>query len=124
MSGRTSHVIAAAAEKAVHNKAQEERAAADDEPKRLADTPDLADKETWAHPAGHSGTHRAWAVSVAMLASFLLAGEGLTFGPRVLLWIGVGLFVALGVLGLAMSAWTDFVRERAEGESADAGEAP
>ncbi|WP_157436065.1 hypothetical protein [Actinospica robiniae] len=52
-----------------------------------------------------------------MLASFLLAGEGLAFGPRVLLWIGVGLFVALCVGGFAMRAWTDYVADRAEGEA-------
>jgi hypothetical protein len=47
-----------------------------------------------------------------MPASFLLAGEGMTFGPHVLLWIGAGLFVALAVLGFALRSWTDYVGEK------------
>ena len=107
MSERTQQIPVAA-----HNKAQEEHAAADDEPKRFVDTADLADKETWAHPAGHSGTRRAWTISVSMLASFVLAGVGLTFGPRALLWIGVALFVALAAVSFGLSVWTDYVREK------------
>jgi Flp pilus assembly protein TadB len=107
MSGRTEH-----SSEQVRNQAQQERAAADEDRKKFADTADFADKETWGHPAGHSGTRRAWAVSTGMLASFLLAGAGLTFGPRVLLWIGIGLFVVLGALGFTVRVWTDYVREK------------
>lgn len=94
------------------NKAQEERAAADEEPKKFADTAQLGEPETWAHPAGHSGTRRAWVISIGMLAAFLLAGGGFTFGPRVLLWVGVAVFVVLGVLSFAIRVWTDYVGER------------
>lgn len=94
------------------NKAQQEHAAADEEPKRFVDTADFADKETWAHPVGHSGTRRAWALSLGMLAAFLLAGGGFTFGPRVLLWVGVAVFVALGLLSFGIRVWTDYVRDK------------
>lgn len=73
--------------------------------------PDAAAAETWEQTTGYSGTLRAWAVSLAMVASFLLAAGGMTFGPRSLLWIGVGLFCALGVYSLAAHAWTDHVRD-------------
>jgi hypothetical protein len=96
----------------VHNKAQEERAAADEEPKKFSDTADFADKETWAHPAGHSGTRRAWAIAVGLLAAFGLGAAGLTAGPLVLLWIGVALFVVLGVLSVSGRVWSDFTREK------------
>lgn len=109
MTGRTQHLS-----DPVRNKAQEERAVADDEPKRLADTADLADKETWAHPSGHSGTHRAWLITVGMLASFGLGAAGLASGPRVLLWIGIALFVVLAVYSVSVRAWSDYVRERRE----------
>lgn len=94
----------------LRNKAQEEHGAADSETKVFTDTPDIPE-ETWANPSGHSGTRHAWAISLGMVASFLLAAGGFTFGPRVLLWIGIGLFVALGVYGFARSAWTDYVRD-------------
>lgn len=89
------------------NTAQEERRAADQDAKKVTDTAQLGGGETWEHPSGHSGTRRSWLVSVAMIATFLLAGGGLTFGPRVLLWVGVGLFAALGVYSLAGHTWTD-----------------
>lgn len=95
----------------MRNKAQEEHDVADDEPKQLTDTPNLLEDETWGHPRGHSGTRRAWAVSLCMLVAFLLGAGGLTFGPRVLLWTGAGLFVVLTVYGLATHTWTDFSRE-------------
>lgn len=96
----------------VRNKAQEERAVADEEPKRHADTADLAGQDTWAHPSGHSGTRRAWALSVGLLASFGLAAAGLAASPRVLLWIGIALFVILAAYSVSTRAWTDYVRER------------
>ena len=58
-------------------------------------------------PEGHGGTRHSWSVSLAMVAAFLLAGAGMTFGPRVLLWVGVGLFVLLGLYSLAAHTWTD-----------------
>lgn len=61
-------------------------------------------------PKGHGGTRRSWSVSLAMVAAFLLAGAGMTFGPHVLLWVGVGLFVLLGVYSLAARTWTDHDR--------------
>ena len=67
--------------------------------------------ETAQRAPSHSGTCRAWAVSLAMVASFLLAAAGMTFGPRTLLWIGVGLFGAFGIYSLAAHAWTDYVRD-------------
>jgi len=107
MTGRTRHPSGP-----VRNKAQEERAAADEETKRLADTPELAGQEMWAHPSGHSGTRRAWAIALGMLASLILAAGGLTFGPRVLLWIGIALFVLLAALSFTVRTWTDYVREK------------
>jgi hypothetical protein len=107
MSGRTKYPSGPA-----RNKAQEERAAADEHTKSLADTPDLGGRETWAHPAGHSGTRRTWAISLGMLASFVLAAGGLTFGPLALLWIGIALFVVLGAYSVKTHAWSDFVREK------------
>jgi hypothetical protein len=35
----------------------------------------------------------------------VLAGVGLTFGPRVLIWIGAGLVVLVGLIGLATNVW-------------------
>lgn len=101
----------------VRNKAQEEREAADGDVKQFTDTADVLGGERWAHPAGHSGTRHAWAVSFAMVAAFLLAGGGMTFGPRVLLWIGAGLFIVLGVYSLATHAWTDYVRDTRPAEN-------
>jgi hypothetical protein len=105
MSQRTEEIT-----EAVHNRAQEERGASDQERKTFTDTPELRGGETWEQATGHSGTRRAWATSLLMVASFMLAGAGMTFGPRVLLWIGAGLFVVLGVYGLATHAWTDYER--------------
>jgi hypothetical protein len=95
----------------VRNKAQEERHAADEDIKRFTDTADVLGGETWEYPTGHSGTRSSWAVSLAMVGSFLLAGAGMTFGPRVLLWIGAGLFVALGVYSFAAHTWTDYTHD-------------
>jgi hypothetical protein len=61
-------------------------------------------------PKGHGGTPRSWSVSLAMVAAFLLAGAGMTFGPRALLWVGVALFVVLGAYSLAARTWTDHDR--------------
>ena len=115
MSGRTRNTT-----EHVRNKAQEERQAAGDDTKRFTDTPEVSGGESWQETTGHSGTRHAWAVSLAMVASFLLAGAGITFGPRVLLWIGVGLFVALAVYSLAARSWTDYVRDSAQTSSGDA----
>jgi hypothetical protein len=99
----------------VRNKAQEERAAADKDVKKLTDTADVRGGETWEDATGHSGTKHAWAISLAMVASALLAAGGMTFGPRVLLWVGVGLFVALGLYSVATRAWTDYVHDSDDG---------
>lgn len=115
MSGRNRHTLEEVHSEAVRNKAQEERKAADEDVKRFADTADVEGGESWAEATGHSGTRHAWAVSISMVASFLLAGAGLTFGPRVLLWVGVGLFVALAVYSVATRSWTDYVRETGQG---------
>jgi hypothetical protein len=53
----------------LRNKTQEERTARDGKTKKLANTPQMAGDETWENPSGHSGTRRAWAVSVAMIGS-------------------------------------------------------
>lgn len=92
----------------VRNKAHEDRSAHPKDVERVTDPPDVRDGETWEEPTGHSSTRHAWTVSLAMVAAFLLGGAGFTFGPRVLLWVGVGLFVALGVYSLAAHAWTDY----------------
>ncbi|HEX4790088.1 MAG TPA: hypothetical protein VH372_16600 [Actinospica sp.] len=106
----------------VRNKAQEEREASDKDVKKLTDTPDIRGGETWENATGHSGTKHAWAISTAMIAAALLAAGGMTFGPHVLLWIGVGLFVVLGVYGFATRAWTDYVHEPDQGpDSAEPG---
>jgi hypothetical protein len=97
------------------NQAQEERGAAGEDRKRFTDAPEISGGEKWEEPSGHSGTRHAWSVSLAMVASFLLAGVGMTFGPRVLLWIGIGLFCALGVYSLATHAWSDLTSRRARG---------
>jgi opacity protein-like surface antigen len=103
-----------------HNQAQEERGAADTDTKRFTDTPEISGGEKWEESSGHSGTRRAWTVSLAMVASFLVAGVGMTFGPRLLLWIGIGLFVVLGVYSLAAHSWSDFTPRGAhEGAEAD-----
>jgi hypothetical protein len=109
MSERTGY--ANEANEPVRNKAQDEREADGDDPKPFSDTPEIEGGETWEQSTGHSGTRHSWAVSLAMVASFLLAGAGMTFGPRVLLWIGAGLFVVLGIYSLATHAWTDYARD-------------
>jgi hypothetical protein len=108
MSERTGYTTYAT--EPARNQAQEEREADDQDTKRFTDTPEVLGGETWQHASGHSGTRRAWTVSLAMVASFLLAGGGMTFGPRALLWIGIGLFAALGVYSLAAHTWTDYAR--------------
>lgn len=102
----------------VRNQAQEERGAAGHEQKTFTDTPQVGGGEKWSEPSGHSGTRRAWALSLAMLASFILGGVGITFGPRMLLWIGSGLFVVLGAYSLTTHAWSDFTA-RGAGEGAE-----
>lgn len=96
-----------AAERA-RNIAQEERGVAGDDLKRVADTAQIGVGETWGESHGHSGTRRAWIVSIAIVCSILLAGGGFTFGPRVLLWIGVGCAVALGGYSLIGRVWSDY----------------
>ncbi|HEX4791500.1 MAG TPA: hypothetical protein VH372_23760 [Actinospica sp.] len=102
----------------VRNKAQEERHAVGRDLKKLADTASV--EETWEHASGHSGTRRAWAVSIGMVAAFLLAAGGMTFGPRVLQWVGVGGFVVLGVYSLAARTWTDYVHDTRRSTEEDA----
>ena len=96
------------------NAAQEARQVADDEVKRVADVPSVRGGETWGSATGHSGTHAAWGVSGVILAGFLLGAFGFTIGPRVLLWIGVGIIVVAGAYGLITHAWSDY---RPNGES-------
>ncbi|HET9172379.1 MAG TPA: hypothetical protein VFN97_23330 [Actinospica sp.] len=90
------------------NRAQLERGAEGKDAKRLADVARIGVAETWEETHGHSGTRRAWIVSLAIVASLLLAAGGFTFGPRILLWIGVGCAVALGVYSLVGRIWSDF----------------
>lgn len=115
-------VHSASTREPVRNQAQEERGAAAEERKSFTDTPQIRGGETWSAPSGHSGTRRAWAVSAALLVSFVLGGVGMTFGPRLLLWIGSGLFVAFGVYSLATHSWSDFTPQSDE-ESAEVGRA-
>lgn len=61
---------------------------------------------------GVSGTYRGWLATAVVLLGFVLGGTGLTFGPRVLLWIGIGVIVAGGGAGLFTHAWSDFRRKR------------
>lgn len=98
----------------LRNKAQEERAAAGSDVKRLADHASLADEETWEAPLGHSGTRRAWTLTLCMLAAFILGAFGLTTGPRVLLWIGVAAFVLLGAFSVWTRTWTDYAGDKRE----------
>lgn len=92
----------------VRNKAQEDRSADGGDVKRVTDTPAVEGGETWENASGHSGTRHSWSVSLAMVAAFLLGGAGMTFGPRALLWVGVAVFVLLGVYSLAAHTWTDY----------------
>ncbi|MBR7829127.1 hypothetical protein KDK95_22660 [Actinospica sp. MGRD01-02] len=117
MTGHTRHTTGP-----LRNKAQEERAVEGSEIKKIADTPSLADQETWDAPLGHSGTRRAWALSLSMLAAFILGAIGLTVGPRVLLWIGVAAFVLLGAFSLATRTWTDYVGAKREKQEEEAEE--
>lgn len=81
---------------------------ADEAEKTFADTARIGSGETWSESHGHSGTRRAWFVSLALVASVALAGCGLTFAPRFLLWVGVGCAAALGVYSLAARVWSDY----------------
>ena len=98
-----------------HNQAQEERGAAGTDTKTFTDTPEISGGEKWQESSGHSGTRRAWTVSLALVASFLLGAVGMTFGPRLLLWIGIGLFVVLGVYSLVAHSWSDFTARGTHG---------
>jgi hypothetical protein len=62
-------------------------------------------------PGRRSAARHAWGVSLAMVAAFVLAAVGITFGPRELLWAGVGLFFALGVYSLVSHTWTHYVQD-------------
>lgn len=94
------------------NRAQLERGAEPGDEKRLADVARIDVGETWERSHGHSGTKRAWIVSFATLASVLLAAGGFTFGPRVLLWIGVGCAVVILAYSLFAHVWTDYERSK------------
>jgi hypothetical protein len=100
------------AEEVVYNAAQEARGAAGDDPKKLVDTADVYGGETWDNASGHSGTRAAWLASGTIIAGFALGGAGLTFGPRVLLWIGTAVAVAVGVIGLSTHVWSDYQNKR------------
>jgi hypothetical protein len=90
------------------NRAREERGAGVRDVKRLADTAQIEGGDRWDRPSGHSGTRRAWVVSLAILACVLLAAGGMTFGPRLLLWVGAGLAVVLGAYSLVARVWSDY----------------
>ncbi len=92
----------------VYNAAQEARGAADDDLKTFADTANVRGGETWGNADGHSGTPAAWLATALIIAGFVVGGVGLTFGPRVLLWIGAALAVLVGVLGVSTRVWSDY----------------
>lgn len=92
------------------NRAQQERHAADDERKRLTDTPDLRGGEKWSQARGHSGTRRAWLTSVLVLAGVALAAAGLASGLHVMLWIGIGVVLVTAAYSVAANVWTDYER--------------
>lgn len=81
---------------------------ADDEVKRLADVPSVRGGETWGNASGHSGTRAAWFLVGAILAGFVLAGVGITVGPRLLIWMGAADVVLLGAFGMITHAWSDY----------------
>lgn len=91
----------------VGREAREDRASDTGGVGRVADAPHLGSGQNGENAEGHSGTRHSWAVSLGMVAAFLLGGAGMTFGPRDLLWVGVAGFVALGVYSLAAHTWTD-----------------
>jgi hypothetical protein len=89
------------------NRAQADRGAGDAERKKVTDTADIRGGETWRHPRGHSGSRRTWLVVAVILAGALLVAFGLTFAPSFLLWIGIFLILAAGVVGTATRVWSD-----------------
>jgi hypothetical protein len=97
---------------AVYNAAQEARGAADDDIKTLTDTANVRGGERWGNASGHSGTRAAWLASALIIAGFLIGGVGLTFGPHLLIWIGAGLAVLVGALGLSTHVWSDYRSRR------------
>ena len=107
------------ADRAGHNVAQRQRKAADAEVKRFADTANVRGGETWGNASGHSGTRAAWIASGVIVAGFILGGVGLTVGPRLLIWIGVGIIVVVGAFGLATHVWSDYLPESEVGELED-----
>ncbi len=106
-----------AAYRGTHNVAQAERKIAADEVKRIADVENVRGGETWGAASGHSGPRAAWLASWIVIAGFALAGIGLTVGPRLLIWIGAGITVVTGVLGMATHVWSDYGPD--PGDSAD-----
>jgi hypothetical protein len=97
--------------RAGHNAAQRQRKVADTEVKRIADTANVGGGETWGNASGHSGTRAAWIAVGVIVAGFILGGVGLTVGPRLLTWIGVGIVVVVGACGMATHVWSDYLPE-------------
>jgi hypothetical protein len=113
--------------RSAHNTAQSQRNVGDDEVKKIADTANVQGGETWGNASGNSGTRAAWSASGGVVAGALLVAFGMTVGPRLLVWIGIGVIVLVGALGMATHAWSDYEPEPilpdgGSGGSADRGE--
>jgi len=102
-----------------YNAAQRARGAAGHEKKKLADSASVQHAETWDNTAGHSGTPIAYLASGLIVLGFILGGIGLTVGPAVLIWIGVGMIVVIGAISFRAHVWSDF-RYEDEGDGDDA----
>jgi hypothetical protein len=90
------------------NRAQAERHASDQDIKRVADMPSIRGGEKWAEAKGHSGTRRAWVLSVLVLVGAVLIAFGMTVGPFLLVWIGIAAVVLAGGYSLVSRTWSDY----------------
>lgn len=127
MKARSAEQRVKIAYRAAHNAAQTQRKVGDDEVKTLADTANVQGGETWGNASGHSGTRAAWYASGGVVAGCLLVAFGMTAGPRLLVWIGIGVIVLVGALGMATHVWSDYepeppLEDGGSGGSADRGE--
>jgi hypothetical protein len=111
MKARSAEQRVKVAYRAARNTAQTERKAGDDEVKKIADTANVQGGETWGNASGHSGTRAAWYASGGVVAGFLLVAFGMTVGPRLLIWIGIGVIVLVGAFGMATHVWSDYEPE-------------
>ncbi|MBS2961424.1 hypothetical protein KGA66_00100 [Actinocrinis puniceicyclus] len=91
----------------IHNVAQRAHGAQGHE-KKLADSANVLGGETWENSVGHSGTRAGYIASGIVVAGFILGGVGLTVGPRVLIWIAVGIVVLTGIIGMLTHVWSDY----------------